>query len=324
MKLVQVSLALVFILTSAIAQTSAPGTCFSFNTTGPQDVSLPLVAGGDLHFGFTAPTTVTVDRIDVGVSSPITPAMTVQVFQWTGTAIGALLSTGTSLPPDANGVSGLLLSTPVPVAAGSIYVMRLTIAASVAFIRGDAAQPTPIPYLLNCAGNPGGTFPPCTFLPVTGTHGTWLKFRAAACGQTPNAFVTTIGAGCGSWPTFGPPILWTPDPPVLGTSFPLIVTGYFGAAGAIHLFWAAGPATAGLNLGLGFGCMNYLDPVSIQFLVSFPGVAVTNTTTLAIPLNPALAGVTVTTQALVFASAGVPTPAGTIQISNALELTLGY
>jgi hypothetical protein len=32
----------------------------------------------------------------------------------------------------------------------------------------------------------------------------------------------------------------------------------------------------------------------------------------------------VTTQALVFASAGVPTPAGTIQISNALQLSLGY
>jgi hypothetical protein len=323
MKHIKISLALLVVLTPAAAQTSAPGVCFSFNTAAAPNTTLLLVAGGDLQLGITAPISASIERIDVSVSSPVAPIMTVQVFQWTGTAIGALLGTGTALPPDANGVSGLILASPVPVAAGSIYVLRLTIAQSFTYIEGHSAQTTPIPYLVNCAGNPG-TFPPCTALPASGTHGTWLKFRAMACGQTPNAFATQIGFGCGNAPTFSPPILWTPDPPVLGTSFPMIVSGYFGAAGTIHLFWAAGPATAGLNLGLGFGCTSYLDPASIQLLVTFPGVAITNTTTFGIPLNPALAGVTVTTQALVFASAGVPTPAGTIQISNALQLSLGY
>jgi hypothetical protein len=203
------------------------------------------------------------ERIDVSVSSPVAPVMTVQVFQWTGTAIGALLGTGTALPPDANGVSGLILASPVPVAAGSIYVLRLTIAFGFTYIKGDSAQTTPIPYLVNCAGNPG-TFPPCTALPASGTHGTWLKLRAGPCGQTLNAFATSIGAGCGNAPTFTPPALWTPDPPLLGTSFPMIVSGYFGPAGTVQLFWAAGPATAGLNLGLGFGCTSYLDPATLQ------------------------------------------------------------
>jgi hypothetical protein len=324
MKHVRISVALLVVLTSADAQTSAPGVCFSFNTAATPNTSLPLVAGGDLHFGITASVSATIEQIDLFVSSPITPAITVQVFQWTGTAIGALLGTGTSMPPNANGISAFILASPVPVAAGSIYVLRLTIAASTAYIGGNLAQQTPIPYLLNCNGNPGGTFPPCTALPTSGTHGTWLKFRAMACGQPPFATATQVGAGCGSAPTFSPPFLWTSDPPVLGTSFPMIVSGYFGPAGMIHLFWAAGPATAGLNLGLGFGCTSYLDPASVQLLVTFPGVAFTNTITLAIPLNPALAGITVTTQALVFASAGVPTPVGTIQISNALQLSLGY
>jgi hypothetical protein len=324
MKHARMSLALVVVLTSAAAQTSAPGTCFSFNTTGTPNTSLPLAAGGDLHFGITAPVSATIEQIDLKVSSPTTPAITMQVFQWTGTGIGPVLGSGTSLTPNAAGVSGFMIAPAVPVAAGSIYVLRLTIAASFAYISGDLAQPTPVPYVLNCGPFPVGMFPPCIAFPAAGTSGTWIKFRGMACGQTPFATAMQVGAGCGSAPTFSPPVLWTYDPPVLGSSFPMIVNGYFGSAGVIHLFWAGGPATAGLSLGLGFGCTSYLDPVSTQHLISFPGLAITNTIVLGIPLDPALAGVIVTTQALVSASAGVPTPGGTIQISNALQLSLGY
>lgn len=144
-----------------------------------------------------------------------------------------------------------------------------------------------------------------------------------ACAPPPYASALQVGSGCGNAAGFSPPVRWTADAPVLGLPFPMYVTGYFGSGGIVHLYWAAGPATPGLNLGLGFGCTSYLDPVSVQHLLSLTDAPITSMVTLALPAAPALAGVTVTLQALAFASAGVPSPAGTIQISNALQLSLG-
>jgi hypothetical protein len=43
MKAVQISLALLLASTSAAAQTSAPGVCFAFETTGAPNATLPLI-----------------------------------------------------------------------------------------------------------------------------------------------------------------------------------------------------------------------------------------------------------------------------------------
>lgn len=337
MKLLRIPFVLLIAVTPAAAQvSSAPGVCFAFNTnTIPATTQLPLVAGGDLYFGFTAPVTATIEQIDIAASVPIATVVTVQVFQWTGTALGPLLGSGTSLPPTFNGTMSLIpliLSPPLTVFAGSSYALRLTLSVGFLFVVGNPSQPTPIPYLLNCGPTGGGFFPPCSTYATSGTYRPWLSFRANACGQIPYAVATQIGVGCGAPPTVGNPYLYTFTPPVLGTPFTFSVLGYFGVGGTIHVFWAAGPATAGLNLGLGGGCTSYLDPISLQTLnaagleplVIFPGTAATNTTTVSIPPNPGLAGATVTTQALVYASTGVPTPLGNIQISNALQLSLGY
>jgi hypothetical protein len=40
----------------------------AFNTTGTPNTTSPLVAGGDLHLGVTAPISTTIEQIDVSVS----------------------------------------------------------------------------------------------------------------------------------------------------------------------------------------------------------------------------------------------------------------
>jgi hypothetical protein len=314
----------------AVAQISTgPGVCFSFNMN-PSSVSyVPLVAGGELFLGFTAPVTALVERIDIYASFVAgSNVVSVQVFQSTGTALGPFVGSGASIPP-SDFLIPLILSPPLPVTTGSSYAMRLTISAGFLLITGDSSQPTPIPYLLNCGVSPPLLSPSCASYPVTGAHGAMLSFRSNSCGQTPYAVATQVGTGCGGLP----PGLGTNTPPVLGTQFTFSVNGFF-QTGSCQIFWAAGPATAGLNLGLGGGCSSYLDPVSLQGLaaagleplVSFPIMGVFNGTTVSIPLNPALAGTTVTAQALLYLNTptGIPTPFGNLALSNALELTLGY
>jgi hypothetical protein len=125
--------------------------------------------------------------------------------------------------------------------------------------------------------------------------------------------------------------LAAPYLPVLGTNFYFFSGSSFG--GTVHVFWAVGPATAGTSLGLGGGCNTYLDLVSLQSLYlagleplttfgSSGGLAAS--AALTIPNDPGLAGFTVTTQAVMFTTYGLATPIGTILISNALQLQLGY
>ena len=141
------------------------------------------------------------------------------------------------------------------------------------------------------------------------------------------ASATPVGTGCGgSFSVF----LAAPYLPVLGTNFYFFSGSSFG--GTVHVFWAVGPATAGTSLGFG-GCNTYLDLASLQSLYlagleplttfgTFGGLAASGP--VPIPNDPSLAGFTVTTQAVMFASYGLVTPIGTILISNALQLQLGY
>jgi hypothetical protein len=129
------------------------------------------------------------------------------------------------------------------------------------------------------------------------------------------------------------PLLAASTPPVFGSLFSFHVTANVGG-GPIHLFWAHGPATGGIDLGLGGGCTSYLDPASFlalatmgfQPFVSFNLVYLTNTTNVNIPNDPSLAGFVATAQAMIMAANpwGVPTPFGNIAMTNALQLTLGY
>ena len=113
MKHVRISLALVIVLASAAAQTSAPGVCFSFNTTGAPNATLPLVRRGRpeprSHGAGLGD-----DRADrrlrqlvhhAGHGGPGVPVDR-------GPRSGRCSEAGTSLPPNANGVSALVLAVP--------------------------------------------------------------------------------------------------------------------------------------------------------------------------------------------------------------------
>jgi hypothetical protein len=171
-------------------------------------------------------------------------------------------------------------------------------------------------------------FPPCSSYPTLGTHGTRLRFRALACGPTPLASATFVGTGCGASPA---PTLGAIGPPVLGLPFWFQVASPFGG-GAIHVFWALGPATAGFDPGWGGGCQTYLDLISVQTLlaagfeplVTFFWSGLISSGGVDIPNDPALAGLVVTTQALISNVSGVPTPIGAVHVTNAMELSLGY
>jgi len=122
-------------------------------------------------------------------------------------------------------------------------------------------------------------------------------------------------------------------PPALGSTPVLLIAG---GPGTLNVYWALGPATPGLDLGLGFGCSLYLGPASLQSLylgglepiASLPApVLQPFTTSLAfhIPFDPTLAGTIVTTQVLVTGvPGGIPTMGGGVQVTNALQLLLGY
>jgi hypothetical protein len=222
-----------------------------------------------------------------------------------------------------------VLSSAVPLTSGAFYVLHLTLSSGLFQLVGDAAQPVPIQYVLNCGPNPPPAFPPCSSYATSGTFGARLRFRALACGPTPLASAVQIGTGCGVAPYF--PDLYTNLPPVLGTAaFPLWVSSFVG--GYIQIYWAFGSATGGNNLGFGGGCTSYMDPVSLQTLYNLgaePLLAGYNTGIqtsfqVSLPSNPALAGAVFTAQALIVGQSGVPTPCGMIQITNALQVTLGY
>jgi hypothetical protein len=78
--------------------------------------------------------------------------------------------------------------------------------------------------------------------------------------------------------------------------------------------------------------VSYLEPHSFQALsasgleplATFSLVPFQTVWSIGIPADPALAGVIVTTQALILGPSGIPTPVGNGQATNALQLTLGY
>jgi hypothetical protein len=309
---------------------SPPGLCFSFNDApGTPSSYLPLVSGGGIYVGFTAPVPASIERIDIeNAGFPIAATITVAVHQSNGTALGALIGLGASGAQTTSWMP-LLLTAPVVLTSGAFYVLHLTISSGTFQVAGDAAQPVPLPYLLGCGLNPPPIFPPCSSYPISGTFGARLRFRALACGPTPLASAVQVGGGCGIAPVF--PSLSTNLPPVLGTTtFPLWVTGF--VSGYIQIFWAVGPATAGMNLGLGGGCTSYLDPVSVQALyllgleplLAGPTVGIQTAFQTTLPSSPGLAGAVFTAQALITGPSGVPTPFGNIQLTNALQVTLGY
>jgi hypothetical protein len=308
--------------------TNGPAVCFSFNANTSSIVySLPLCAGGEIFLGFTAPTTMTIEVIDIYSSGfPTNSVISVEVYQQNGATLGAFLGRGASVPPSAGWIP-MFLAAPIPFAAATTYALRLTISANFLFVSGDGTQPVPVSYVLNCGPSPPTLIPPCGSIAPVGTYGARLRFRATACGPTPWAVATQVGLGCGATQS----ALGTNVPPVLGTTFPFFVTGSFGG-GPIQIYWAAGPATTGVNLGIGGGCTTYLDLVSLatlfaaglEPLATFPVTGIQNVWTVPIPFDPTLAGVTVTTQAVVFHPSGFPAPAGTVLVSNALELTVGY
>jgi hypothetical protein len=326
MKRFPIAFVLVIAVASAAAQlTSGPGVCFAFNPYIPGPSSyLPLVAGGELYFGFTTPVTASVERIDLVTTFPVTSqVISVQVFQATGTTLGTFLGSGSAIPQTAH----LALTAPVAFTAGSTYAVRLTISSSFLVIIGNSVPSTPIQYVLNCGATPPALFPPCSSHPVTGTFGACLSFRSNACGQTPYAVATQIGTGCGAAAN-----LSVNAPPVLGSALQFLASGFF-QSGSCQVFFAAGPATAGVSLPFGPGCNAYLDLVSLQALASagleplssFPIQGTFSGAFVNIPLNPALAGVTLTTQALLLLSTpSIPTAYGNLALSNAIELTLGY
>jgi hypothetical protein len=314
-KLRTVFVLLVAVLPSAAQVTTGPGTCFAFNTTFGSSL-LPLVAGGELYLGFTAPVAASVERIDLNPSGAQGSTISAEVFQASGITLGPLVGTGVASPQ--NYVVALVFNPPLPLAAGASYALRMTLPSGSVRFTGDPAQPTPISYLLNCGATPPLMFPACSSYPVTGTFGAMMTFRSSSCGQLPYAVATMVGAGCGAGASFT-----TTTPPVLGAPFTFWLSGFF-QSGSCQVFWAAGPATTGLSLGIS-NCTSYLDPVSLQPLVSFPIAGTFNTTIVNIPLIPALAGTKVTTQAaLLLSTPSIPTPFGNLAITNALELTLGY
>jgi hypothetical protein len=315
----------VAVLPSAAQVTTAPGTCFAFNSTPGSFSNMPLVAGGELYFGFTAPVAASVERIDLNPEYPAGSTISAEVFQASGTTLGPLVGSGVDASPQ-NWVVALVFNPPLALAAGSSYALRMTLPSGSVRFSGDSAQPTPLSYLLNCGATPPSMFPPCSSYPVTGTFGAMMTFRSSSCGQLPNAVATMVGAGCGAGANFS-----TNTPPVLGAPFTFWLGGFF-YSGSCQVFWAAGAATLGLSVGIS-NCTSYLDPVSLQALaatgqqplLSFPITGTITTTTVNIPLIPALAGTTVTTQAVLYLAApSIPTPFGNLAITNALQLTFGY
>jgi hypothetical protein len=261
------TVATAFLIFEAVAWgqvASPPGLCLSVNDApGTANSYLPLASGGDVYLGFTAPGSATIEQIELQNGGfPIASVISVAVHQSNGSVLGPLLGTGASGPQSAGWIP-LVLSSAVPLTSGAFYVLHLTLSSGIFQLVGDAAQPVPIQYVLNCGPNPPPAFPPCSSYATSGTFGARLRFRALACGPTPLASAVQIGTGCGVAPYF--PALYTNLPPVLGTTvFPLWVSSF--VSGYIQIYWAVGPATGGSNLGLGGGCTSYLDPVSLQAL----------------------------------------------------------
>jgi hypothetical protein len=327
-RILRAASAAALLVAATAAQSSGPAVCFGFNEDTTSGISsLPLVAGGEVYVGFVAPATITIERIDFySAALPAGAGLTIDVYHDNGGTLGPLLGSGAGIPPYGGWIA-TPLTAPVLLFDGIAYALRFTIASGSVAINGDIGLPTALPYVLNCGANPPFQIPPCTSFPITGTHGTRLRFRANGCGPTPYAVATQVGTSCGG----APANLFSSGPPVLGTVFTFFVNSFLGG-GPIHIYWAAGAATAGTNLGIGGGCTAWLDLVSLQALanqgfeplLNFPVTGITNSATTFIPFDPALAGIQVTTQAVQFTPAGFPTSVGPLVVTNALELTLGY
>jgi hypothetical protein len=74
---------------------SGPGICFAFNDTlGSPGSTLPLVGGGELLLGFTAPTGAAIERIDVDSGFVLTSPMSVQIHRFLGGTLGPQIGSG--------------------------------------------------------------------------------------------------------------------------------------------------------------------------------------------------------------------------------------
>ncbi len=311
---------------SVPAQSTPPGLCFALNdVTGVSVANLPLVAGGEVYLAFTAPVGGVIERVDIGMSFPASPTYTLDVFQAPGGSLGPLIATATGT---WLGLAIFNLTSPVTFAAGQQYALRLTTPAGspVSYIQGPAVPPTPLSYALSCGASPPVMFPPCSTYATLGTFGATIRFRAVACGQSPLATAIQVGTPCGGG-SFGPSMSLT-TPPVLGTTTAIAI---YGASGINMVFGAGGPATGGVPLG--GGCNLYLDPISLQTLaaagleplVAAPTSGFPTYISIAIPATPALAGSIFTLQtAILGVATGVVIAGYTTQMSNAVQVTLGY
>jgi hypothetical protein len=195
----------------------------------------------------------------------------------------------------------------------------------------DAAGAALLPYqLLN-----GPTCP--NSVPVAGQLPIALRFRGFACGPGPLASVSVVGSQCGNSAGGTPAYLGSVTPPVLGQPWVATLTGpYFETA---FLFWSVGINAIGTTIP-GSSCQHFLDSQSVQTL-AVAGLEPLGSTTLTLPINvtvayaiatftlpalPSLAGVVLGAQAVVSGPTGtIPLGPGTSgQLSNALQLTLGY
>jgi hypothetical protein len=177
--------------------------------------------------------------------------------------------------------------------------------------------------------------PPSSCPNVVPTPGLGLiiRFRAWSCGPWPPASVFPVGATCGSAGING--TIATTTPPVLGSNWSVTVTGP--AWDSALLFWSFGMNPVGVQFAAGSSCLCYLNLSSVAELAQFglepllvatlPGTTTGSVTwTFPIPADPTFAGAQIGLQAAILGPTGViPWFAGTtVQVTKALELTLGY